>query len=106
MTFLKEWWRWFGRQSRLNKFIIVGFSASLVLFLVPLVVSWFKPTPIHVGVAFYVYEGAFVLEGGTKAYSYENSKLVSDCSLIRTEQAVYNGHANTPDPEARSHHNF
>ena len=60
---LKEWWRWFGRQSRLNKFVIVGFSASLVLFLVPLVVSWFKPTPIHVGVAFYTYERAFLLEG-------------------------------------------
>ena len=61
MMLLKEWWRWFGRQSRLNKFIIVGFSASLVLFLVPLVVSWFKPTPIHVGVAFYTYERAFLL---------------------------------------------
>src|SRR5262249_1900119 len=100
MTFLKEWWRWFGRQSRLNKFIIVGFSASLVLFLVPLVVSWFKPTPIHVGVAFYVYERAFVLEGNTKAYFYENRNLVSDCSLRRIEQTLIKGRAKTPDPQA------
>jgi len=97
---LKEWWRWFGRQSRLNKLIIVGFSASLVLFLVPLVVSWFKPTPIHVGVAFYTYERAFVLEGNTKAYFYENRNLVSDCRLRRIEQALPKGRARTPDPQS------
>ena len=100
MMFLKEWWRWFRRQSRLNKLIIVGFSASLVLFLVPLVVSWFKPTPIHVGVAFYTYERAFVLEGDTKAYFYENRNLVSDCSLRRIEQALPKGRAKTPDPQS------
>lgn len=100
MTFLKEWWRWFGRQSRLNKFIIVGFSASLVLFLVPLVVSWFKPTPIHVGVAFYTYERAFVLEGNTKAYFYENRNLVSDCRIRRIEQTLPKGRARTPDPQS------
>src|SRR6476646_1005740 len=100
MMLLKEWWRWFGRQSRLNKIIIVGFSASLVLFLVPLIVSWFKPTPIHVGVAFYVYERAFVLEGNTKAYFYENRNLVSDCSLRRIEQALPKGRAKTPDPQS------
>ncbi len=100
MMFLKEWWRWFGRQSRLNKVIIVGFSASLVLFLVPLAVSWFKPTPIHVGVAFYTYERAFVLEGNTKAYFYENRNLVTDCSLRRIEQPLPKGRAKTPDPQS------
>jgi hypothetical protein len=100
MMFLQEWWRWFGRQSRLNKFIIVGFSASLVLFLVPLVVFWIKPTPIHVGVAFYTYERAYVLEGNTKTYFYENRNLVSDCSLRRIEQPLPKGRAKTPDPQS------
>ena len=68
MTLLKEWWRWFRRQSRLNKVVIIGFLAALVLFLIPVIVSWFKPTPIHVGVAFYTYERAFVMDGNTKAY--------------------------------------
>ena len=97
---LKEWWRWFRRQSRLNKVIIVGFSASLALFIIPLVVSWFKPTPIHVGVAFYTYERAFVLEGNTNAYFYENRNLVSDCSLRRIEQTFPKGRAKTPDPQS------
>jgi hypothetical protein len=100
MALLKEWWRWFGRQSRLNKIIIVGFSASLVLFLIPLVVSWFMPTPIHVGVAFYTYERAFVLEENTKVYFYENRNLVSDCSLRRIEQTLPKGRAKTPDPQS------
>lgn len=100
MMFLKEWWRWFGRQSRLNKVIIVGFGAALVLFVVPLVVSWFKPTPIHVGVAFYTYERAFLLEGNTKAYFYETRNLVSDCRLRLIEQALPKGRAKTPDPQS------
>jgi hypothetical protein len=100
MTLLKRWWRWFGRQSRLNKVVIVGFSAALVLFLVPLVVSWFKPTPIHVGIAFYTYERAFLLEGNTKTYIYEKRNLVSDCSLSRIEQTVPKGRAKTPDPQS------
>ena len=100
MMFLKEWWRWFARQSWLNKLVIVGFSAALVLFLVPLIVSWFKPTPIHVGVAFYTYERAFVLEGNTKTYFYENRNLVSDCSLRRIEQALPKGRAKTPAPQS------
>jgi hypothetical protein len=100
MMLLQEWWRWFRRQSRLNKVIIVGFSASLLLFLVPLVVSWFKPTPIHVGVAFYTYERAFVLDGNTKAYFYENRNLVSDCRLRRIEQTFPKGRAKTPDPQS------
>jgi hypothetical protein len=100
MMLLKEWWRWFRRQSRLNKVVIVGFLASLVLFLIPVIVSWFKPTPIHVGVAFYTYERAFVLEGSTKAYFYENRNLVSDCSLRRIEQTFPKGRAKTPDPQS------
>ncbi len=100
MMLLKEWWRWFGRQSRLNKFIIVGFSASLVLFLVPLAVSWFKPTPIHVGVAFYTYERAFLLGGDTKTYFYESRNLVSDCRLRRIEQEFPKGRGKTPAPQS------
>jgi hypothetical protein len=100
MTLLQRWWRWFGRQSRLNKVVIVGFLAALVLFLVPVVVSWFKPTPIHVGVAFYTYERAFLLEGNTKTYFYEKRNLVSDCSLRRIEQILPKGRARTPDPQS------
>lgn len=100
MILLREWWRWFGRQSRLNKVVIVSFLAALVFFLVPVVVSWFKPTPIHVGVAFYTYERAFLLEGNTKAYFYENRNLVSDCSLRRIEQTMPKGRAKTPDPQS------
>ena len=100
MMRLKEWWRWFKRQSRLNKIVIVGFLSSLVLFLIPVVVSWFKPTPIHVGVAFYTYERGFTLEGNRKAYFYENRNLVSDCSLRRIEQPLPKGRAKTPDPQS------
>lgn len=100
MNLLRGWWRWFARQSRLNKVVIVGFSSALVLFLVPEVVSWFKPTPIHVGIAFYTYERAFLLEGNTKTYIYENRNLVSNCSLRRVEQALPKGRAKTPDPQS------
>jgi len=100
MMLLKEWWRWFARQSRLNKLVIVGFLSSLVLFLVPLTVSWLKPTPIHVGIAFYTYERAFRLEGTNKAYFYETRNLVSDCRLRRIEQTFPKGRAKTPDPQS------
>jgi hypothetical protein len=100
MKFLRGWWRWFGQQSRLNKVVIVGFLSAFVLFLVPVVVSWFKPTPVLVGVAFYTYERAFLLEGNTKAYFYENRNLVSDCSLRRIEQTLPKGRAKTPDPQS------
>ena len=100
MNFLKEWWRWFKRQSRLNKVIIISFLAAPVMFLIPLVVSWFKPTPVHVGVAFYTYERAFLLEGNTKTYFYENRNLVSDCSLRLIEQTMPKGRAKTPDPQS------
>ncbi|RPH77772.1 MAG: hypothetical protein EHM80_11810 [Nitrospiraceae bacterium] len=100
MLLLKEWWRWFARQSRLNKVITVGFLASLVLFLIPVVVSWFKPTPIHVGVAFYTYERAYLLEGNNKSYFYETRNLVSDCRLRRIEQTFPKGRAKTPAPQS------
>src|ERR1700704_4532989 len=100
MNILKEWWRWFKRQSRLNKVVIVSFLVALVMFLVPLVMSWLKPTPIHVGVAFYTYERAFLLEGNTKTYFYENRNLVSDCSLRRVDQALPKSRAKTPDPQS------
>jgi hypothetical protein len=100
MALLKEWWRWFKRQSWLNKVIIVGLSSSLVLFLIPLTVSWLMPTPIHVGVAFYIYERAFMLEGDTKTYFYENRNLVSECSLRRIEQTLPKGRAKTPIPQS------
>ena len=100
MMLLKEWWRSFKRQSRLNRIVIVGFLSSLVLFLLPLAVSWFKPTPIHVGVAFYTYERAFILEENTKTYFLENRNLVSDCSLRRMEQILPKGRAKTPGPQS------
>jgi len=100
MTLLKEWWRWFKRQSWLNKVIIVGLSSSLVLFLIPLAVSWLRPAPVHVGVAFYIYERAFILEGDTKTYFYENRNLVSECSLRRIEQTLPKGRAKTPAPQS------
>jgi hypothetical protein len=100
MTLLKEWWQWFKRQSWLNKVIIVGLSSSLVLFLIPLAVSWLKPTPVHVGVAFYIYERAFILEGNTKTYFYENRNLVSECSLRRIEQTLPKSRAKTPTPQS------
>ena len=100
MRLLKEWWRWFGRQSRLNKIVVIGFLTALVFFFVPVVVSWFKPTPIVVGVAFYTYERAFLLEGNTKTYFYEKRNLVSDCSLRRIEQTLPKRRAKTPDPQS------
>ena len=78
MKLLKGWWRWFWRQSRLNKFVIVGLFAALVPFLLPSVVSWFRPTILKVGVAFYTYERAYLTEGSTRTYFYEKRNLVSD----------------------------
>ena len=98
--FLKEWWRGFLLQSLLNKVIIVGFLFAFLMFLVPVVVSWFKPPPVLVGVAFYTYERAFLLDGTTKIYFYENRNLVSDCRLRRVEQKLPKGRARTPDPQA------
>ncbi len=100
MTLLKRGWRWFWRQSWLNKVIIVGVLTAAVLPLVPLAMSWLKPPLVRVGVAFYTYERAFLLEGDTKTYFYENRNLVSDCSLRRTQQTLPKGRAKTPDPQS------
>ena len=100
MTRLKRGWRWFGQQSWLNKVIIVGVLTAVVLPLVPLVMSWVKPPLVRVGVAFYTYERAFLLEGNTKTYFYENRNLVSDCSLRRVQQILPKGRAKTPDPQS------
>ena len=100
MNLLKGWWRWFWRQSWLNKVIIVGVLTAVVLPLVPLVMSWVKPPLVRVGVAFYTYERAFLLEGNTKTYFYENRNLVSDCSLRRIQQTLPKGRAKTPDPQS------
>lgn len=100
MKLLKRWWSWFWRQSRLNKVVIVGLLAALVPFLLPSVVSLFKPTILKVGVAFYTYERAYRLEGNTKTYFYEKRNLVSDCSLRRIEQTLPKGRAKTPDPQS------
>ena len=100
MKLLKGWWGWFWRQSRLNQLVIVGMLAALVPFLLPTVVSWFRPTLLKVGVAFYTYERAYLLEGNTKTYFYEKRNLVSDCSLRRIEQSLPRGRARTPDPQS------
>ena len=100
MTLLKRGWRWFWQQSWLNKVIIVGVLTAAVLPLVPLVMSWVKPPLVRVGVAFYTYERAFLLEGNTKTYFYENRNLVSDCSLRRVQQTLPKGRAKTPDPQS------
>ena len=100
MKLLKGWWRWFWQLSQLNKIIIIGLLAALVGFLVPPVVSWFKPNPVKVGVAFYTYERAYLLEGTTKTYFYEKRNLVSDCSLRRIQQTLPKGRAKTPDPQS------
>ena len=100
MTLLTRGWRWFWRQSWLNKVIIVGVLTAAVLPLVPLVMSWVKPPLVRVGVAFYTYERAFLLEGNTKTYFHENRNLVSDCSLRRVQQTLPKGRAKTPDPQS------
>jgi len=100
MEFLKRWWQWFWRQSRLNKLVIVGLLAALVPFLLPSVVSWFRPTILKVGVAFYTHERAYLLDGNTKTFFYEERNLVSDCSLRRIEKRLPRGRARTPDPQS------
>jgi len=100
MRLLKRWWQRFWRQSRLNKLVIVGVLAALVPFLLPSVVSWFRPTILKVGVAFYTYERAYLLDGNTKTYFYEKRNLVSDCSLSRIEKRLPRARAKTPDPQS------
>ena len=89
-NFLRQRWKWFGRLSLLNKFIIVGVVAAVVTVpigvvpLVPLVGSWLKPKPdVHVGVAFYAHERGFILNGNVQASFSELRNLPSNCSLWR-----------------------
>ena len=55
MKILKTCWQWFWKQSWLNKIVIVGLLAVAIPFSLPTVVSWFRPTIVKVGVAFYTY---------------------------------------------------
>lgn len=100
MKLLEKWWRWFWQQSLLNKVAIVGLLAAAVPFFLPTVVSWFKPTLVKVGVAFYVYERAYLPEENAKTYFYETRNLVSNCRLRRIEQPLPDGHATPPHPQS------
>ena len=96
MEWLKMCWRWFWGQSVFNKIIIIGLFAAFVPFVLPTVVAWFRPTMIHVGVAFYTYERGVQAQGMNTLYFFERRNLVSDCSIRRDEQSVPNGHASRP----------
>jgi len=100
MKFLERWWWWFWQQSWLNKVAIIGIIAAAVPFFLPTVVSWFKPTLIKVGVAFYTYERAYVPEDNAKTYFYETRNLVSDCRLRRIEQPLPDDGAKPPSPQS------
>jgi hypothetical protein len=100
MTVLKNCWQWFWRQSRLNKIIILGLFAVVVPFFLPTVVSWFRPTIIKVGVAFYTDERASFSEGTTTTYFLEKRNLVTNCSLRRIEETQPTGQAYMADPQS------
>ena len=93
MKVLKNCWQWFWRQSRLNKIIILGLFAVVVPFILPTVVSWFRPTIIKVGVAFYTDERASFSEGTTTTLFFEKRNLVTNCSLRRIEETQPTGQA-------------
>ncbi|MBH0177020.1 MAG: hypothetical protein HP491_03950 [Nitrospira sp.] len=100
MKTLKNCWHWFWRQSRLNKIIILGLFAVIVPFCLPTVVSWFRPTIIKVGVAFYTYERASFSEGTTTTYFFEKRNLVTNCSLRRAEETQPTGQAPIANPQS------
>lgn len=100
MTILKQAWDWFWGQSLLSKVALVGLFAAFVPFVLPTVVAWFRPTMIHVGVAFYTYERGVQPQGMNTLYFFERRNLVSDCSIRREEQSVPSGRATAPDPQA------
>ena len=100
MKLLERWWRWFWQQSWLNKIAIIGLLAAAVPFFLPTVVSWFKPTLVKVGVAFYVYERAFLPEENAKSFFYETRNLVSNCRLRRIEQPWPDGRAKPPQAQS------
>jgi len=88
MEILRKGWQWFWRQSWLNKVIILGLFAVAVPFFLPTVVAWFRPTMIHVGVAFYTDERAYHVNGTTKTYFFEKRNLVTNCRLRYTEESL------------------
>lgn len=100
MDWLKRGWKWFRDQSVFNKIVIVGLFAAFVPFVLPTVVAWFRPTMIHVGVAFYTYERGIQPQGMNSLYFFEKRNLVTDCSIRREEQSVPTGRAKAPDPQA------
>ncbi|MDF0652242.1 MAG: hypothetical protein P0121_12345 [Nitrospira sp.] len=100
MNLLKRSWNWFWKQSFLNKVVLIGLFAAFVPFVLPTVVAWFRPTMIHVGVAFYTYERGIQPQGMNTLYFFERRNLVSDCSIRREEQSVSSGRATAPDPQA------
>jgi len=100
VNILKRGWDWFWRQSFLSKVALVGLFAAFVPFVLPTVVAWFRPTIIHVGVAFYTYERGVQPQGMNTLYFFERRNLVSNCSIRREEQSVPSGRAMAPDPQA------
>lgn len=100
MEWLKKCWNWFWRQTVFNKIVIIGLFAAFVPFVLPTVVAWFRPTMIHVGVAFYTYERGIQPQGMNTLYFFERRNLVTDCSLRREERSVPSGRATSPDPQA------
>lgn len=100
MKILKTCWHWFWRQSRLNKIIILGLFAVAVPFVLPTVVSWFRPTIIKVGVAFYTYERASFSESTTTTYFFEKRNLVTNCSLRRIEETRPTEQAPIANPQS------
>ncbi|HSA87103.1 MAG TPA: hypothetical protein VLE46_13040 [Nitrospira sp.] len=100
MDWLKKSWKWFSDQSVFNKIVIVGLFAAFVPFVLPTVVAWFRPTMVHVGVAFYSYERGMQPQGMNSLYFFEKRNLVSNCSIRREEQSVPSGRAEAPDPQA------
>lgn len=100
MDWLKRCWKWFSAQSVFNKIVIIGLFAAFVPLVLPTVVAWFRPTMIHVGVAFYTYERGVQPQGMNSLYFFERRNLVSDCSIRHEAQSVPSGRAKAPDPQA------
>lgn len=100
VEWLKKCWNWFWGQTVFNKIVIIGLFAAFVPFVLPTVVAWFRPTMIHVGVAFYTYERGIQPQGMNTLYFFERRNLVTDCSLRREERSVPSGRATSPDPQA------
>ena len=99
MGVLKKCWSWFWGQTVFNKIVILGLFAAFVPFVLPTVVAWFRPTVIHVGVAFYTYERGIQPQGMNSLYFFERRNLVSDCSIRHEERSVPSGRAKAPDPQ-------